>query len=408
MSGAVRLVFVLCLAQSLGMLGFATFPALMPGLMVEWQLSNTEAGIINGAYFGGYMASVAILVLLTDRFDALWVFLSAAALSGAAQLGFALLADGFWSAAVLHTAMGIGLAGVYMPGLRVLTDRLEGPKQSRYIAFYTATFGIGSGLSFLFAGVAGDLLNWRWAFGLAACGAWIAGLLVAAIARPLREREPPIGHLLDVRPVLRSPPTMGYILGYAGHVWELFALRGWLVAYLTWVAAQEGGAPLWLAPTLVATVIGLVGVPSSIVGNEIAMRAGRRRTIVCVMLLSAVTALALGALAGAPYWLVCLVGLFYGIPLLADSASLTAGAVAAAPAGRRGATLALHSTLGFGAGFLGTTAVGIALDLAGGASETGWLVAFATMALGAFFGPLVLWRLGRRPTDGNSRQEASA
>jgi len=145
-------------------------------------------------------------------------------------------------------------------------------------------------------------------------------------------------------------------------------------------------------------------VPASIVGNEIAMRAGRRRTIACVMLLSAVTALALGALAGAPYWLVCLVGLFYGIPLLADSASLTAGAVAAAPAGRRGATLALHSTLGFGAGFLGTTAVGVALDLAGGASETGWMVAFATMALGALFGPLILWRLGRRPAG----QEASA
>ncbi|MDE0148671.1 MAG: MFS transporter [Rhodospirillaceae bacterium] len=408
MSGAVRLVFVLCLAQSLGMLGFATFPALMPGLMVEWQLSNTEAGIVNGAYFGGYMASVAILVLLTDRFDALWVFLSAAALSGAAQLGFALLADGFLSAAVLHTLMGIGLAGVYMPGLRVLTDRLEGPKQSRYIAFYTATFGIGSGLSFLFAGIAGDLLGWRWAFGLAAAGAWIAGLAVAATTRPLTERQLPVGHLLDVRPVLRSPPTMGYILGYAGHVWELFALRGWLVAYLTWVAAQEGGAPLWLAPTLVATVIGLVGVPASIVGNEIAMRAGRRRTIACVMLLSAVTALALGALAGAPYWLVCLVGLFYGIPLLADSASLTAGAIAAAPAGRRGATLALHSTLGFGAGFLGTTAVGIALDLAGGASETGWMVAFATMALGALFGPFILWRLGRRPTDKKSGQEASA
>ncbi|MDE0255904.1 MAG: hypothetical protein OYG32_14015, partial [Rhodospirillaceae bacterium] len=138
--------------------------------------------------------------------------------------------------------------------------------------------------------------------------------------------------------------------------------------------------------------------------NEIAMRAGRRRTIACVMLLSAVTALALGALAGAPYWLVCLVGLFYGIPLLADSASLTAGAVAAAPAGRRGATLALHSTLGFGAGFLGTTAVGVALDLAGGASETGWMVAFATMALGALFGPFILWRLGRRPAG----QEASA
>ena len=400
MSPTVRLVLVLCLAQSLGMLGFATFPALLPGLMAEWQLSNTGAGIVNGAYFGGYMASVAILVLLTDRFEALWVFLSGAALSGAAQLGFALLASGFWSGLVLHTLMGIGLAGVYMPGLRVLTDRLEGPKQSRYVAFYTATFGVGTGLSFLFAGIASDLLGWRWAFGLAAGGAWLAGLLVAAVARPLKQRPPRTGHLLDMRPVLRDRPTMMYVLGYAGHVWELFAVRGWLVAYLAWVAARDGGAPAWLAPTAVATVIGLIGVPSSIVGNEIAMRAGRRRTVVCIMLLSAVAALLFGALAGAPYWLVCLIGLFYGVPLVADSASLTAGAIAAAPAGRRGAAMALHSTLGFGAGFLGTTAVGIALDLAGGASEFGWFVAFATIALGAVFGPLVLWRLGRAPAGG--------
>jgi len=394
---AGRLVLVMCLAQSLGMLGFATFPALLPELITEWQLSNTEAGIVNGAYFGGYMAAVAFLVLLTDRYEALWIFLTAAALSGIASLGFALLASGFWTGLLLHTLMGVGLAGVYMPGLRVLTDRLEGPKQPRYVAFYTATFGVGSGLSFLFAGIASDLLGWRWAFGLAACGAWIAGMLVAATARPLKERQPPTGHLLDVRPVLRDRPTMMYILGYAAHVWELFALRGWIVAYLTWVAARDSESPAWLAPTLVATVIGLIGVPSSILGNEIAMRVGRRRTIVWIMTLSAIVALTLGALAGAPYWLVCIVGLVYGVPIVADSASLTAGAVAAAPPGRRGATLALHSTLGFGCGFLGTTAVGIALDLAGGKSEFGWFVAFATIALGAAAGPLILWWMGGAP-----------
>lgn len=392
---AGRLVFVLCIAQSLGMLGFASFPALLPGFMAAWSLSNTEAGIVSGAYFGGYMAAVAILVLLTDRYEALWIFLSAAALSGAACLGFALLATGFWSGLVLHALMGVGLAGVYMPGLRVLTDRLEGPLQSRYVSFYTATFGIGSGLSFLFAGLVGGSLGWEWVFGLNAAGAWIAGLLVAATARPLRERPPASGRLLDVRPVLRDRPTMMYILGYAAHVWELFAYRGWIVAYLTWVAARDPAAPAWLAPTLVATIIGLIGVPSSILGNEIAMKVGRRRTIVCIMLFSAAVALTLGALAGAPYWIVCLAGLVYGVPIVADSASLTAGAIAAAPEGRRGAAMAMHSTLGFGCGFLGTTAVGISLDLAGGASEVGWFVAFATVALGAAAGPVILWRLGR-------------
>ena len=41
------------------------------------------------------------------------------------------------------------------------------------------------------------------------------------------------------------------------------------------------------------------------------------------------------------------------------SASITAGAVQAAPRGYRGTTLAVHSTFGFGAGFLGPLVVGI-------------------------------------------------
>jgi hypothetical protein len=31
---------------------------------------------------------------------------------------------------------GAGLAGTYMPGLRLLADRIGGSRQSRYVAFY--------------------------------------------------------------------------------------------------------------------------------------------------------------------------------------------------------------------------------------------------------------------------------
>ena len=50
--------------------------------------------------------------------------------------------------------LGAGLAGTYMPGLKELSDRTAGPRQSRAIAFYTSTFGIGSSLSLWMAGAA--------------------------------------------------------------------------------------------------------------------------------------------------------------------------------------------------------------------------------------------------------------
>ena len=58
----------------------------------------------------------------------------------------------------------------------------------------------------------------------------------------------------------------------------------------------------------------------------------------------------------------------------------------------RGATLALHSTVGFGLSALGGWAVGAAIDAAGGAaSDTGWTAAFMTMSAGILLGPLALW-----------------
>ena len=76
----------------------------------------------------------------------------------------------------------------------------------------------------------------------------------------------------------------------------------------------------------------------------------------------------------------------YGILIWADSSSLTAGTVGSAMVGQRGATMAVHSTLGYAGGFVGPLVMGAILDLAGGESAFAWGIAFAhvsaIMALG--------------------------
>ena len=64
-----------------------------------------------------------------------------------------------------------------------------------------------------------------------------------------------------------------------------------------------------------------------------------------------------------------------------DSSSLTAGAAGAADPARRGATLAVHSMLGYAGGFVGPLAVGWTLDLSGGMSARGWGLSFVVIAL---------------------------
>jgi len=173
---AGRVVILMCLAEAISMTTFATYPALIPVILPAWQLSNSEAGLISGMFFGGYMAAVPVLTSLTDRTDARRVYLFACMLGAAGSLGFALFADGVVSALICHTLIGAGLAGTYMPGLKLLSDVLDHtPRRSRYIAFYTATFGLGMTVSLSLVGLVEPGFGWRVAFAAAAFGPLAAG-----------------------------------------------------------------------------------------------------------------------------------------------------------------------------------------------------------------------------------------
>jgi len=398
-----RLTLLVCLAEILGLASIAVFPALLPTFQGEWGLNNTEAGWISAAYYGGYMVLVPVLASVTDRLDARRIMGLGALLGILSALGYAIGARGFWSALALRFLAGVSLAGIYMPGLKVVSDNTEGTLQSRFVSFYTASFSIGASLSYLLAGEINSLMGWRWASGASAVSTAAALAIIVTVIPAARVRREKIGGVLaDFITVFKSRAAMAYVLGYAAHMWELFSMRSWIVAFLAFsIQLQPADAVTW-TPTRVAFIVNLIGLPASIAGNELSRIFDRPRVIMAVMIGSAVLASALGCSAGLPYVLVASMAILHGITVVGDSAALTAGVVAAAPAGFRGTTLAVHSTLGFGAAFLGPLAVGMVLDFFGG-HQTGWAMAFFTMAAGCLLGPVFLSILKPGTAAGKAR-----
>jgi MFS family permease len=388
----------LCLAEVLAMTGTMTFQALIPTFIAEWRLSHAEAGWISGAAYAGYMAGVPLLVTLTDRIDARRMVIAFSLVASISSLGYALFAEGIWSALLFRVLNGLALAGTYMPGLKALTDRVEGPRTSRYQSLYTATFSVGTSLSLLQAGLVGDWLGWRPAFAVAGIAPLLAAALIAWRLRPLgpAREEPAPERLFDVRPVLRNREAMGYVLGYGAHTWELFGFRTWLVAFMAFAAAGQGGAIGDSTISIWATVILTLGLPASVYGNELATRFGRRRMLTLYMLLAAAFATLLGFSAALPFWLTVLALALYSATIMTDSASLTVGAVNAATAERRGITMAVHSTVGSLTAFLSPLASGLVLDATGsGTTLLSWAACFATLGAGVALGPLALaWLVG--------------
>ncbi len=320
MTGPLRLIAALCAAEVLGMIGISAFAALLPAFAEEWQLSNTEAGWISGIYYAGYVLAVPLLTSLTDRMDARRIYLVSTALGGLASLGFAVLADGFWSALLWRTLAGVGLAGTYMPGLKALTDRVAGPVLTRGLGFYTGGFSIGLSLSFLVAGAIDAWLGWRWAFGAAAVGSVLALAIAAWALEPVAPEPPaaPRPHLLDFRPVLRNRTAMAFAVAYGAHAWELFGLRSWIVAFLAFVLARQADGATALSATVVAMLSSLVGLPASLFGNELCLRFGRRPVLMGAMLVSAVVACGIGFAGALSYGAAAALMIVYGGLVMVD------------------------------------------------------------------------------------------
>lgn len=404
----------LCACEMATMLVFLNYTAILPILQAEWGMRHGEAGLIFSAYQACYLLAVLVLASLTDRMDTRTIYLASAVWAGLAGLAFPFLAQGFRSAVVLRALAGIGLAGTYVPGMRLVAQRFGAARRGLAIACYASAFGLGSALSLVLTGYVTRLGGWRMAMGITALGPLVAAGLAAAILSPAP--PPPIREkprLLGAR-VFRNRPALWMIAGYSAHNWELFGMRAWLPPFLA-AAFVRRGAGLVEASSLAATLasgILLVGAASNIAGGWVSDRWGRLRVIVLSQVLSAACSLAIGWLLASQLWTILLVAAAYGIFVTSESGTLSTGVTELAEPSALGATLAVQSCLGFLAAALAPAAFGFVLDrlqpAAGGAAASPWQwgPAFGVLALGVLMGPLSMLALRRAQKADLSRQDA--
>ena len=401
-SDAVWLAAV-CVCEMATMLVFLNYTAVLPILQAEWGMRHGEAGLIFSAYQACYLLAVLVLASLTDRMDTRMIYLASATWGGVASLAFPLFAQGFRSAAILRALAGIGLAGTYVPGMRLVAQRFATERRGLAIACYASAFGLGSAASLFLSGHLARVGGWRLAMGITAVGPLLAAVLAAAVLSPA---PPPPGRgtrLLDSR-VFRNRAALWMIAGYSAHNWELFGMRAWLPPFLAAALVRRGASVVEassLAAALASGVL-LAGAASNIVGGWASDRWGRLRVIVGSQVLSAACSLTIGWLFDAPLWVILAVAAAYGIFVTSESGALSTGVTELAEPSALGATLAVQSCLGFLAAALSPVSVGILLDLlqapAGGRaafSPWQWGPAFGVLALGVLMGPISMFALRR-------------
>lgn len=375
-SPSTACVVGICLAEMLSLAGYSIVPALLPQVMDAWSLDGTRAGWLAGIISGGYMLGVVPLVAATDRIPARNVYLGCAALGVISTFGLA-LSNSFTLALVFRALTGLGLAGMYMPGLRALTDAIAGARRARVAALYTSSFTIGTALSFLL-GRAGILWGWRPAFMVAGV-AGLGGLVIAWVMLPRSANTPSSSKsFFPLRAALQDRNAVLLTVAYAATIWGAVGLRQWIVVFLGFCAGDHPTHTNW-STLAVAALINLLGVPAGLCGNELAIRVGLRLTAILVFVVTAIAIAMFGFVALLPFAAAALTALAVGFIAQGNFSNLTSGLLAVVEPRYAGVTLALYSCIGFGGGFLGTVLFGFTLDSFGGTNSLGgWIASFGT------------------------------
>ncbi len=405
MSGRPSPVLLMNAALMLNVIGFANYAAVLPALMAGTGFSEAEAGVAGGAFFLAYAIGSPIFAALTDSRPPRQLYMLGGSLGILGGLLFPFLDSGYPALVASRALSGLGMAGIYMPGLRLLLETLPPAHQSRGSSMHVSTLTLGLSASFAVSGTLQWMLGWQAAF----LGASVAAALAMGVVRlgmPSPRPARTDGALLARLGKVYRTRGVGLLLcAVAGNSWEGMAFRTWWVALLGFALLQPGNeGHAWLNLALATALTGPLAMPLS---NWVAARAeaGRRHRVIALAAgLSVVIGIALAMLLTASFWMVFALSVVYACFIFSDAGSLPPALLARVTSAERGAALALLAASANLAACLAVITCGVLLHLLGGATSLiAWQITLGVMAAGSLVTSLcmlVLDRPERPPATG--------
>lgn len=400
-----RILLLLSLAVLLGMSLWFSGSAAAPQLRELYALSDSQTAWLTTIVQLGFVVGTALSALLNlaDIIPSRRYF-ACAAIVGALCNAALIFAPNFGIALLARFLVGVALAGVYPPSMKMIATWFTGQRG----------LAIGTIVGALTIGKAGPYLVH--ATGSASIEAVVltssaAAFLAAAIVG-LGYRDGP--HAFPRRTfswalaalVVRERQWRLATMGYLGHMWELYSFWTWITAFFiaSMTARAAQGLPVPSASTVELLAFGsiAIGGVGAIAGGWIADRIGQERLVIIAMALSGTCAVLVGFAFGAAPWLLTTIAFIWGVTVIADSAQFSTLVTRSVPQHAVGTALTLQTSLGFLLTMATIQMIPPLVDL------VGWQWSFAFLSVGPLWGIAAIARLVREAQQRSTRQAQSA
>ncbi len=217
------------------------FAPLIPTFMGDLGITYAAAATIMTAYFWTYTVAQLPVGVLADRLGPRRMMLTFLALLVAGAITFP-LSRGYAQSLVTRGLIGLGAAGIWLPGLRLIHEWFPPQERGRATGLFSAGGGIGGTTALVLVPALAEQLGWRWGYAMTLLPLLTTLALIYLLVRPGPFAEPrlPATTSRGIRDVLGVaavwPINVAVLFSYGAFI----ALITFLPAYLV---RQEGLTP---------------------------------------------------------------------------------------------------------------------------------------------------------------------